>query len=665
MTFVRTEKPSAEPSFKIDVRENSPEPDAVQKDTGAAELGGADDSKEDGELSIPVEHTTAAHKLLLWPSIRNLLHPKQYDEDYVMQLEEKRGLIRVFGRGEGDDTAEDHGIPVGSSTEPNTPSLDESNSLRDLGGPSFGKHRDSIAGLDESGMLTTDPETVRRFHRSYIEHIHKLHPFLNQNDLERRIESFIKLYCPRKPVVSGGPLLPNTTISGELPRGAKRKRSGEAMMHDAKPELLPFSCRRIDKSIDNAIVLLVLALGAICEWRVLPIPGPVRNHPPDFRKQRIPGPSTSSTAVSPDVTVRSLSFPIPNNRGPSLPGRSAPPPDVPDHSQPRNLDVIPGLGYYAYASEILGALQGANGLHNVQAALLAGLYAGQLAHPLQSHGWIFQAARACQVLVRPKRYKQMQKGPLKDLHDFAYWTCLQLESDILAELDIPASGISRSESRIDIPTGRFTLSLPNEICAPSTMMMIYYSTQIHLRKVLNRIHTDLYKADKDGQAKWSSNVQEVLSMNLDLWRNHLPDVMQWKDSDPPASDINVARMRGKYYGARYIIHRPLLYHALHLAGSTALEELKSSTDTPTAPTSPAIMGQGAGGGSSSSQPPPGRIAPLLAHGTLWSGPTYRELPGKLRRACKVCIDSAILSTVAFDGVQGRPVVTNIFGTAHA
>lgn len=68
-------------------------------------------------------------------------------------------------------------------------------------------------------------------------------------------------------------------------------------------------------------------------------------------------------------------------------------------------------------------------------------------------------------------------------------------SDILAELDLLASGISRSEGRIELPKGVFTLTLPNEIYAPSTMMMFFYSAQIHLRKVLNRVHTHLYKAD--------------------------------------------------------------------------------------------------------------------------------------------------------------------------
>lgn len=77
--------------------------------------------EDDGELSIPVEHTTAAHKLLMWPSIKSLLYPKEYDEDYVMKLEEGRGLIRVYGRGEGDDTSE--GIQPGQQQPSSMPNI--------------------------------------------------------------------------------------------------------------------------------------------------------------------------------------------------------------------------------------------------------------------------------------------------------------------------------------------------------------------------------------------------------------------------------------------------------------------------------------------------------------------------------------------------------------
>ncbi|KAF7595061.1 hypothetical protein BBP40_007464 [Aspergillus hancockii] len=636
---------------------------------------------EDGELSIPVEHTTAAHKLLLWPSIRKLLYPREYDEDYVMKLEEQRGLIRVYGRGEGDETSEDNSLPAPPANLSTSFDENQTNYAASPSGPwGVGVNAPQVKladkGLDETGMLTADPDTLRRYHKNYMKHIHQLHPFLDQSDLETKIDQFIRMYSPLKGPTPG---VPNSSAN-DLPRGAKRKRSCEILQGAAcdlqssglSPE--QGSDRRIKKSIYNAIILLVLGLGSICEAH--PVPGPVTDYPVDFRREKIPGPSTRSmlSPVGSDsvsqpqgsgYATNNRSFTSPSlteNRRRGVEGHSG----FQDNESLKNLDVIPGLAFYAYATQILGSLQGANGLPHVQAALLAGLYAGQLAHPFQSHGWIYQAARACQVLVRSKRYTQMADGPVKDLYDFAYWTCLQLESDILAELDLPASGISRSEGRISLPKGRFTLNLPNEISAPSTMMMFFYSAQIHLRKVLNRVHTDLYKVEKQGQTHWSSHVQEILSMNLELWRNSLPTVMKWKDTDPPSEEINVARMRAKYYGARYIIHRPLLYHALHYYGQLGF---RASSDDP--PTEATAMT------SSKSQ----QVSPSLSHSQSatnmarlssdmgpasgLTGVAHRDLPTKLRRACKVCIDSAMLSTVAFDGIKGRPVVTNIFGTAHA
>jgi hypothetical protein len=69
----------------------------------------ANDSE--GEPSIPVEHTTAAQKLLMWPSIKRLLS-SEYEEDCVMRLEEERGLISVYGQGEISCTADDTQLPT-------------------------------------------------------------------------------------------------------------------------------------------------------------------------------------------------------------------------------------------------------------------------------------------------------------------------------------------------------------------------------------------------------------------------------------------------------------------------------------------------------------------------------------------------------------------------
>lgn len=171
---------------------------------------------------------------------------------------------------------------------------------------------------------------------------------------------------------------------------------------------------------------------------------------------------------------------------------------------------------------------------------------------------------------------------------------------------------------------------------------------------------------------FSVNVLEVLGMNLDIWRKSLPDAMRWEDDDPPANEINTARLRAKYYGARYIIHRPLLYYAVH--------QTSVPPETATAVNSPLYS-------SSQSGPKSQQVSPAMSHTQqatnmsrwasetgisgqpgetdIWRANSFESLHPKVQRACRICIDSAILSTLAFDGIQGRLIVTNIFGTAHA
>lgn len=205
------------------------------------------------------------------------------------------------------------------------------------------------------------------------------------------------------------------TGTSDMLQGAERKRPYNTLQGAVCDFLIPTvgrteaTSRHIKRLINNAILLLILMLGSICEVGA-PVPSPVTNNPLDFRKQWIPGPPTRSV-LSPaksDIIFpvhrgapHTIPYPSPVDnrrsiRGPlaSLGG------DIPANQHLRNVNVIPSLSYYAYATQILGELQGANGLPYIQAALLAGLYASQLAHPFQSHGWIYQAAYTCQVLVQ-------------------------------------------------------------------------------------------------------------------------------------------------------------------------------------------------------------------------------------------------------------------------
>jgi hypothetical protein len=68
----------------------------------------------------------ATYKLLSWPLIRNLLYPCEYNADYVMKLEEQRGLIRVYGHSEGDDISEDRMSPTLLSSSNSSSGWEES-----------------------------------------------------------------------------------------------------------------------------------------------------------------------------------------------------------------------------------------------------------------------------------------------------------------------------------------------------------------------------------------------------------------------------------------------------------------------------------------------------------------------------------------------------------
>jgi hypothetical protein len=155
--------------------------------------------------------------------------------------------------------------------------------------------------------------------------------------------------------------------------------------------------------------------------------------------------------------------------------------------------------------------------------------------------------------------------------------------------------------------------------------------------------------------------------NLDAWRamttHHNPE-MGWDDDDYFTSDINAARMRGKYYGAKYIINRPTLHAALH--------DDWASVSIP--PSAPPIASQGQGWDSSLS-PSHQPYQPLGRQQQLSDSPVgsraYSEvrsvdrLKPEVYEGVKACIHAAIRSTTAFDAVPPRIIITNVFGTGHA
>ena len=403
-------------------------------------------------INVPVEHTTAAHRLLSWPSIRGLIRQQKTlggyvaNGDYVMQLEEDRGVLRVYGVGEGRDTG-DGGQPGADSPahqcsgqssvqSSSSPSSGRSDDVTDAASPASppeglwgygfvppvttpnGPHS-SDPNFDFS--LNIHPLTLRRLLDSYLENIYVLHPFLDKPRLTRMIERFSVRYNPTEQKLTKSLFSPPATSSGvDALRGTstvgKRKHTdGYTKNFATEPGYAAAPYKReilFERSISTAIVLLVMALGRICEWKDR-LPGVRKNS--DARGATAYGvqyhsplntttqsPPAHPVGMSPTTSSRIMA----NTCAPSptsMHRNSLPSPrsntDDP-LTTPRNIDIIPGLAYYAPATDILGNLHGSNDLAHVQAYLLAGLYVGQLARTFESFKWISSACVACRFLVR-------------------------------------------------------------------------------------------------------------------------------------------------------------------------------------------------------------------------------------------------------------------------
>lgn len=121
------------------------------------------------------------------------------------------------------------------------------------------------------------------------------------------------------------------------------------------------------------------------------------------------------------------------------------------------------------------------------------------------------------------------------------------------------------------------------------------------------------------------------------WRSALPPEIDCTEKDRPPRDINQARLRGKYFGALYIIHRPMVHYALELESKGELNHYLAQGEAPNF----------------------GAMAPPKT--------PINSFQGEVLNSARIAIEAAIQSTQAFDEAMTmkRLIVTNIFGTAHA
>ncbi|KAK7746512.1 hypothetical protein SLS53_002471 [Cytospora paraplurivora] len=627
---------------------------------------------------FPHDHTTPAGRLLTWPSIRAIVKPLldaegiKYIDNYPQRLEESRGQLPLFGRGEGS-----HARAVERDVTFDYVDMADDVSIGDHPSPSGGTDWGPIGGLSPpggipndlraqvtrtDGALDFDVQKVWGYVEAYKTHIQNMHPLVPPDDLSALVATFLEEVGAKKQQRNVAKFISqqDAHVQPSLDHERKRKRSPAPNGVESAP---PPKRLKPQRSVNHALVLLVLALGKICQWRDRKLPDvPEREFAnsgsPLIRNGHVTSPNQGSppSSLSQSPGMAALASPKDHERTAASRRSSMQAPTSAASPAPpkKNYEIIPGLEYFAYATDILGNQFGSYRLTYIQAHILACLYYGQLGRVIASFRHIRFACQAIIDKLQPsmERLRQFTAVDWSNLETtaprkldgitdnkllIAFWSCCQLESDILAELNLVPSGILQYENLLPYPN----LLVMRAQLGFSDAVAYSYAAQLYLRKRLNKISGSLYDPNKmlkaSEQRAVLAEIEEDLLNNSHVWLG----LYKFDVNDPPAKDILSARIRAKFWGANVITYRPSVKEVLDFS-------YRRYND----PAEPQMC-------------IPGRTV------TGWPGipedaRTPSDIDPVLYDNARKGVDAIIKSTTAFHGLEDkRFVITNVFGTAHA
>jgi len=567
-------------------------------------------------------HRAASHKLIfLWPSVSRLLNDAdiQCNKRYVQEAED-RGTLRLYGHGEGGNVEEMDGTQPGGPASPapseDSSSADTSESREDNWGYGINAYAGSnsaqwswfpsVGGLKPDGGLDLDILTINSLWASFVEHVYIVHPIVDLATTRAYIDVFVSRYSP-----GGLYARPDATLfaSEHGAVGSTTQRKGSQAARGDSAEAHHFDTER---SPENVMVYLILALGKLgmCKW---------------------PSPADSPPAA--------------------------------------NTKLIPGLAYYSKATEIMGGQSDSNHLIHAQMFLLAGIYKSQLARVEESMSWITKASGVAMKLLdkyklyseryweehvpKHERHKKCQK-PVTDQYStlvaLVSWSCLQLELDVLAELDLPNSGILHLVELLPMPGGLIGGEIYENIARDgdwSTVghsdIILFYMGRAFLKKRLKTVQEQLYGTGCLEQTV--PEVQQTFHIHQDIlngWRAMSPPVLKWKENDSGLpTDALKAMLRVEYWELRHLISRPFLDYAIHmerdLEGEACVEDVALDADRN-----------------------PRHTADICVFKAIrFMG------KGTVEEQCKSCVEAVMKASDALETMSNRMVIANIHGVAHA
>ncbi|KAK9462152.1 uncharacterized protein V1516DRAFT_701523 [Lipomyces oligophaga] len=220
---------------------------------------------------------------------------------------------------------------------------------------------------------------------------------------------------------------------------------------------------------------------------------------------------------------------------------------------------IPGKELFSRAWLLVGRSLLSSSLIDLQALLLCSVYFFFLIRPLDSWNLISIVCSKVRAICSADLDLSADN---RELLKRIYWNALIFESYILAELDLPHSGIECIEEQIGLPSG-FLEPPVMPLTVPGTDEIWYFLADIALRKLLNRVHAMLYsKASRKMPISSFHPIVEELEFQLNQWYENLPSPIKFQfGKDKPTNRFSTM-LRLRYYVCQSIIWRVYVEAAL-------------------------------------------------------------------------------------------------------
>ncbi|KAL3955793.1 hypothetical protein ACCO45_011356 [Purpureocillium lilacinum] len=174
-----------------------------------------------------------------------------------------------------------------------------------------------------------------------------------------------------------------------------------------------------------------------------------------------------------------------------------------------------------------------------QCHLLAAAYLFYLVRPLEAWNLLCTTSTKLQLLLMaPNRIPPQQR----ELVERIYWNALLFESDLLAELDLPHSGVVQFEENVGLPGG-FEGDEQTQVGRDELCQLIY---------------------SKDSMSSTTSlePVVAELDYQLNQWYESLPGPLQFPFARTVLPDPVQTVLRLRFFACRTIIYRPYILAVL-------------------------------------------------------------------------------------------------------